>query len=474
MYNFYQSNNINTRWFILFGLALHLIASYFSIGYYSEDEHYQILGPVEKLLGIENTLTWEFEYKIRPWIQPYFYYFIIKIFEIFNIKDPFILIFILRTISSIIGFMSIYYLYNHLKFRFNLDNNFSKFIIFGFWFYAFLHARTSAENLSIAVLIFGVILFDKLVHSKNIDKYKYSILSGIFLGLSIVLKLQNIISVFFVYIWFLINKLNPLSFFYSFVSGLVIILILLLGLVFDYFGYGSFNLTYYQYYHANFVSKWFEHFGDDPWWYYFKLVIEGYFPPVSIIIIFSILFFSLKEFKSLLNYITIPVIIILSLLSNKELRFLFPVLIFSPFYISYVFSNTNYFFAKTFLINLIIFFNIFFMIILFIPATEEVKIYEYLYYNKNNESKILYLDENPYIMDGLEPKFYTYLLPKISKFENDNDISNSLIIVRNYNDYKKIINNQNCKLAYSVYPEIVNLNKNWRERKFNWYIISCD
>ena len=113
------------------------------------------------------------------------------------------------------------------------------------------------------------------------------------------------------------------------------------------------------------------------------------------------------------------------------------------------------------------------MIILFIPATEEVKIYEYLYYNKNSESKILYFDENPYIMDGLEPKFYTYLLPKISKFENDNDTSNSLIIVRNYNDYKKIINNQNCKLAYSVYPEIVNLNKNWRERKFNWYIIKC-
>ena len=100
MYNFYQSNNINTRWFILFGLALHLIASYFSIGYYSEDEHYQILGPVEKLLGIENTLTWEFEYKIRPWIQPYFYYFIIKIFEILILKILYIN-FILRTISSI-------------------------------------------------------------------------------------------------------------------------------------------------------------------------------------------------------------------------------------------------------------------------------------------------------------------------------------------------------------------------------------
>ena len=75
MYNFYFSNNIKTSWFILFGLILHFIGAYFSGGYYSADEHYQIIGPLEKLLQIDNTLTWGFEYRIRPWLQPYFYFF---------------------------------------------------------------------------------------------------------------------------------------------------------------------------------------------------------------------------------------------------------------------------------------------------------------------------------------------------------------------------------------------------------------
>ena len=57
------------------------------------------------------------------------------------------------------------------------------------------------------------------------------------------------------------------------------------------------------------------------------------------------------------------------------------------------------------------------MIVLFIPATEQVKIYKFLFYNINKEenSKIFYYEDNPYIIDDLEPKFYTSFLPKISK-----------------------------------------------------------
>ena len=52
MHNFYFSNNINTKWFIFFGLILHVLASYFTVGYYNADEHYQVIGPLEKLLNV--------------------------------------------------------------------------------------------------------------------------------------------------------------------------------------------------------------------------------------------------------------------------------------------------------------------------------------------------------------------------------------------------------------------------------------
>ena len=474
MYNFYFSYNKNTYWFILFGIFIHLIASYFSIGYTNSDEHYQIIGPLEKLLKIETTLTWEFDSKIRPWLQPYFYFLIIKSISFLEIKNPFILIFILRIVSSLIGFLSIIFLYNHFKDKFNLNNNFSKILIFAFWFYAFIHARTSSENLSISMLIFGVVIFDNLFSIENKNKnFILAICSGLFFGLSMILKYQMIISVFFVYLWFLLNRFNFENLKYLVVSCLTIIFVLIFGLFIDYFGYGAINNTYYEYYYANFVKKWFEHFGDYPFWYYLKLILINFFPPISIILIISILIFSSKEYKNILTYISLPVVITLSTLSNKELRFLYPVLIFTPFYVSYVFSNTNIFFAKIILANTIIFFNFLFMLLLFIPATEEIKVYEYLFNNKQDKVNFYYYGDYPYKMDDLEPRIYTSFLPPLEEYKENSDLSKSMIIIRNRSFFEKIVKNNQCDKVFSVYPEIIDMNPNWRQREFNWYIVSC-
>ena len=93
MHNFYFSNNINTKWFIFFGLILHVLASYFTVGYYNADEHYQVIGPLEKLLNIDNKLTWEFDYRIRPWLQPYFYFVITKTLSLLHLNNPFVIAF---------------------------------------------------------------------------------------------------------------------------------------------------------------------------------------------------------------------------------------------------------------------------------------------------------------------------------------------------------------------------------------------
>ena len=119
-----------------FGLIIHFIAAYFTVGYYNSDEHFQVIGPLEKLLGIENKLAWEFNYRIRSWVHPYFY-FANKNFIQFKYINPFIIVFILKLVTSIVGFVSINYLYNHVKFKFNIDNNLSKIIIFTFWFMLF-------------------------------------------------------------------------------------------------------------------------------------------------------------------------------------------------------------------------------------------------------------------------------------------------------------------------------------------------
>ena len=113
------------------------------------------------------------------------------------------------------------------------------------------------------------------------------------------------------------------------------------------------------------------------------------------------------------------------------------------------------------------------MIILLLPATEQVKIYEYLYYNNQDKVNFYYYGDYPYKMDDLEPSIYTSSLPKLMEYKENSDLSNSLIVIRNRSFFEKLIKKNGCDKAFSVYPDIVDMNPNWREREFNWYIVSC-
>ena len=121
MYQYIKNTSLLKK-YLFIGFSLHLISSYFSIGFYSDDEHYQILEPVAYLLGINDILLkdnshwyWEWELKMRPWLQPYMYYYIISILKLLGLNNPFIWTYIIRLLSSIIGFISIIYLFSTFK-----------------------------------------------------------------------------------------------------------------------------------------------------------------------------------------------------------------------------------------------------------------------------------------------------------------------------------------------------------------------
>jgi len=161
---------------------LHLIASYYSVGYYSLDEHFQILEPLGYKLNLRLGISsiWEFHdtIKLRPWSQVYFYYFIVKLLIFFGLNDPFIWSFCLRLISSMIGFVSLLCLYK--LFLREIDfKKYSLIIFFLFWFYPIIHARTSSENLGISFFIIGTTLLINVLnnyYNKNLLKHCIKIL----------------------------------------------------------------------------------------------------------------------------------------------------------------------------------------------------------------------------------------------------------------------------------------------------------
>ena len=57
---FFFENNL--FYFILLSLFFHLLAAYFSVGYYQQDEHFSVLEPLNYKLGNNATLGWDFFY----------------------------------------------------------------------------------------------------------------------------------------------------------------------------------------------------------------------------------------------------------------------------------------------------------------------------------------------------------------------------------------------------------------------------
>ena len=472
VYNFSFSNVV-----IFISLISHIVIPYTNIGFYAMDEHFQILEPLAYKLDLRENVNidiWEFGATMRPWAQIYLYLLIINFLKIFFINNPFLWIFFIQLFLSILGFLSILYLYKLL-----LDKNiivetkFNLLIYFLFVFNLFLHARTSSENLSITLFIFGIYF---ILRKDNfyILNYKDLLISSLFFGLSLITRYQIIFLIAPFYLWYLIYYK---TIYQIFVSSIVIVFVLVLGLVIDYFGYGFINNTYYNYFYYNIIVGIFDNFGIEPWWYYIKELSLRFYPPIGFFILLGFIIFFIVNFRSFITWISSIYFITFSYLGHKELRFIFPILVLSPIFLIYINSHLhklNFLRIRKIFMNLILSFNFIFFITLFLPAERQTHLYRYIYNNIFSDT-IYYTDRNPYLIDGLIPTFYISSLPKIKKIDLNENFKNVNLVINEYKIYIKILDNHsNCYKLYSSYPEkIIELNQNWKNKNLNWFILKC-
>jgi len=83
--------------------AVTVVTAWFSNTFYFPDEHYQILEFMGHKLGITSAqdLPWEFEARIRPWLQPFLYYLITWPLMALGVTDMFAITFILRLVTGL-------------------------------------------------------------------------------------------------------------------------------------------------------------------------------------------------------------------------------------------------------------------------------------------------------------------------------------------------------------------------------------
>jgi len=462
-----------------------LLCCFFSEGYHHFDEHFQILEFAGSRLNITTAddLPWEFHHQMRSTIQPTIAIAVYKLMQIIGVSDPFLVALMLRILSALLAFSTIWLLYKNFSKEITDIKLKSWFILFSFflWFVIYNGVRFSSENWSGALFSVAFSLFF-LVKNRSSTFY---FLVGVVLGLSFLFKYQAGLLITGFMSWIIFVKKEKMLNTSFLISGIICMFIL--GILVDKWFYGEWTITAWNYFNQNLLLDKVSSFGTEPWWWYIqKFIIQGA-PPLSII--FTISLFILITFKtrSPITWSLLPFLIFHFIVGHKELRFLFPIIYFLPIILIKAIEIIQLRFISRFaskkylriIITICLVVNfIFLSIVIFRPADHQIALYRSIYRNYKNPTNLYYISKNPY-MRVLDIKFYKRNNLEIKRFDMDKKMnlqndSTSLIVYTHKNHPKEV--NENHKLVYCTFPKWItkfNFN-NWLDRTSSWYVYELE
>jgi len=193
-----------------------------------------------------------------------------------------------------------------------------------------------------------------------------------------------------------------------------------MGVSIDHWGYGEYQITAWKYFSINLLEGKAQQWGTDPFYAYFYWTLIRGIPPLSVFMIAGTLICWGWKRRFSLTWITLPFIIIHSLISHKELRFLFQVAPLIPLMALMVldfwkrYPETRFPKLKAFtfkmaqnrvLIWTIIIINgVALAVASFRPLRTEMGIYRYAY--TQSTENLLYMGHDPFVAAGLKVNFY--------------------------------------------------------------------
>lgn len=297
-----------------------------SVGYFHADEHYQIIEFAGILDGTNEAkdLTFEYHEQIRSAIQPVIAYLVFQACDLFSITDPFSKALVLRVLTALLSLCVIFFFTGSC--RIIVPSKYWRlFLILSYflWFLPFLNVRFSSETWSgIFLLLSAYIIIRELRNYPS-----YAILGGT-LGLSFLFRYQIAFAVIGIFFWLLIiRKERRLKIGMALFTFLIVFLA---GICIDSWYYGEWVITLKNYLFVNLIEGKAASFGTSPWYYYFYFILRHAFFPIGVAILLSFLLVSFKKYKSVFIWIIVPFFIGHTLISHKELRFLFPLVNFIP------------------------------------------------------------------------------------------------------------------------------------------------
>jgi hypothetical protein len=330
-------NHPETPW--IFSALIHLMAAFFSFGYHHPDEHYQILEFARhyihantfgagELVPLQSNLPWEFSAQIRPWLQPFLHVIGIKFAHLFQDPkdfDPFLHAWVYRSLYGIANVIVIRYFWNAIQktvrpITSSAIIKIGPWILATLWFFPYIHVRTSSENLSGIFLTFT---FAYWLLNKKTSNLKSDLFTGMGLGLAFLARYQIALGLIGFALYLIIQdrgfRLRQFRIFVGF------IIMIGLGVILDRVGYGQWVITSYRYFHTNLIQGVAALYNPYPFYQYFIWIIELN-PLVSIPLSWGLYRYLKKNTSNEVILFCGVFFLIHLLMTNKEYRFIFPIL----------------------------------------------------------------------------------------------------------------------------------------------------
>ncbi len=318
-------------------LFFHLVAAYYSFGFHHPDEHFQVLEFANYWVGLvpdAKALPWEFPAQIRPWFQPMIHGVFMKLALLFNVYNPFTLAFLFRLAYSALNIWGMYSLWEVFKKKWNLNPLWFLWIAL-LWFFPYIHVRTSSENLSGIFLTFAFVSF---------LKEKNPLQTGLLFGFAFLARYQIALGLFGFGIYLIARDRAITRNSLKLLGGFMIPVIL--GVILDRIGYGNWVFTPYRYFKVNLVDGVAATFNPYPWYQYFIWLLQLN-PLVSIPLMLGVGLYVKKVKIDGLSAFVLSFFFLHLFITNKEYRFLFPILNFVPVMVAVGYQSVEERFFKT-------------------------------------------------------------------------------------------------------------------------------
>jgi phosphatidylinositol glycan class B len=451
-------------------ILLHIIVSILSIGYHHGDEHYQILEFAGLKLGFNNPvdLAWEYHYKMRPALQPFFAVIMIKFFNALSLTDPFFQAIIFRMLSSILSIVSIVVFIQ--AFIDDLTNETLKkwLIVMSFllWIIVYTDVRFSSEGWSASFLTLGIALLKIYLDGKVNKKTVHLLFTGFVIGLSFVCRYQTAFFILGLGLWLIfINKTKILPLTYILIGGSIALSI---GVLIDSWFYETFTFTPLNYFTQNILENKASNYGVSPWWYYITNTIKDGVIFFGLLSILSFIIIVIKNPTNIFVWSIVPFLIIHSIVGHKEARFLFPIIKFAPYIVLFSFTLLekyrpiiNFATSKLVFYIIIIANSILTIAHCFTPADYSTGVINYIYheYSGKEKVKLYYLDNNPYENFGLYNNYYKSENIKYRKIKNLSQIKfkngEEILLVASDKKIIRDTSNISFQKVYQSVPELL-------------------